>query len=424
MEIKANRLSENMISMLGLKGLEYVLNFALLPILLRVLGPERFGAYAFMQGIIQYFIIITDYGFNMTAPRDIAKSVNNSQKVADIFCNVMVAKFILCCSFTMISVIFAIFSGLAYKLDIVLFFATYAMVVGNIIFPIWFFQGIQQMRYITIVNIAARFLMVAAVLFFVKGPEDYLLAAFLQSSVTVVAGIFSFGIIFKKYSFVLTNFHSLRLKETLKEGWSIFVSTIAINIYTTTTIVILGVLTSNIIVGYYSAANKVLDSIRGIMNTITQTIYPHVAKMISEQKPQVFLFLRHFFYMYVGGCAFGGVILFFLAWLVVKILFGPGYEPSINILKILAFVPFAVAISNVYGVQCLLNFGYQKTFSNILVLGATFNLLIVGVLIYFFQAIGAALSMLLTESGVAIASIYYVKKIHTIDFMCKRNGWE
>lgn len=419
MEIKANRLSENIFAMLSLKGLEYILNFALLPFLLRVLGPERFGALAFMQGIIQYFIIITDYGFNMTAPRDIAKAVSDSKAVARIFSNVIAAKCILCIGFTLMAVFAAELSGIIWQMDIYLFLATYMMVIGNILFPVWFFQGIQQMRYITLVNIAARSLMVVSVVYFVRGPQDYLAAAFLQSSVTVAAGVFSFLIIKKKYPFVLIRPDMQSLKEILKDGWHIFVSTIAINIYTTTTIVVLGVLSNNTIVGYYSAANKVLDSIRGVMNTITQTIYPHIARMIQEKRGKVFLFLKRLLYVYGGSCAIGGVLLFFLARLVVKILFGPGYEASIGILKILAWVPPVVAISNVYGIQCLLNFGYQKIFSRILVEAAVFDLLIVGILIYLFQAEGAAWSMLLTELFVTAGTIYHVKKIPEIDFTKK-----
>lgn len=416
MEIKANRLSENIFAMLSLKGLEYILNFALLPFLLRVLGPERFGALAFMQGIIQYFIIITDYGFNMTAPRDIAKAVSDSKAVARIFSNVIAAKCILCIGFTLMAVFAAELSGIVWQMDIYLFLATYMMVIGNILFPVWFFQGIQQMRYITLVNIAARSLMVVSVVYFVRGPQDYLAAAFLQSSVTVVAGVFSFFIIKKKYPFVLIRPDILSIKEILKDGWHIFVSTIAINIYTTTTIVVLGVLSNNTIVGYYSAANKVLDSIRGVMNTITQTIYPHIARMIQEKRGKVFLFLKRLLYVYGGSCAIGSVLLFFLARLVVEILFGPGYEESIGILKILAWVPPVVAISNVYGIQCLLNFGYQKIFSRILVEAAVFDLIIVGILIYLFQAEGAAWSMLLTELFVTAGTIYHVKKIPEIDF--------
>lgn len=417
MKIKANKLSENIIAMLSLKGIEYILNFALLPFLLRVLGAERFGALAFMQGVVQYFIIITDYGFNMTAPRDIAKSVMNSNAVARIFSNVIAAKCILCITFTVLGILFMVFTGFDKKLDIPLFWATYTMVIGNIVFPVWFFQGIQQMRYITLVNIAARAFMVISVIYFVRGPEDYLVAAILQSSVTILAGFFSFIIIRKNYAFVFVKPDKKAIKEIMKDGWHIFVSTIAINIYTTTTIVVLGILTNNTIVGYYSAANKVLDSIRGVMNTITQTIYPHVARMVQDKKEKVYPFLRRLLCIYGGGCTIVGILLFVLAWLVVKILFGPGYDESINILKILAFVPPIVAVSNVFGIQCLLNFGYQRAFSKILVSASIFDLIIVGFLISFFQAEGAAFSMLLTELFVTIGTIISVKKHTNIDFI-------
>lgn len=74
MYVKISKLYENIFSLISLRGLEYILNFILYPYLLRTIGVDRFGEIAFTQAIIQYFIILIEYGFNMTAPRDIAKN--------------------------------------------------------------------------------------------------------------------------------------------------------------------------------------------------------------------------------------------------------------------------------------------------------------------------------------------------------------
>lgn len=84
-------------SLISLKGVEYILNFALFPYLVRVLGVERFGAVAFMQGIVQYGIILVDYGFNLTGPRDIARA-NSTKEIGRIFSNIMASKCLLFCA--------------------------------------------------------------------------------------------------------------------------------------------------------------------------------------------------------------------------------------------------------------------------------------------------------------------------------------
>ena len=68
-----NKLAGNIISLFTLKGAEYIISFITLPYLLRVLGPEKYGAIAFVQVIINYGVLLVDYGFNLTAPRDIAR---------------------------------------------------------------------------------------------------------------------------------------------------------------------------------------------------------------------------------------------------------------------------------------------------------------------------------------------------------------
>ena len=69
-------LIENIISLLSIKGLEFILAFITFPYLVRVLQVQNFGLLAYAAGIIQYFILITDFGFNLSGPRDIAQHDN------------------------------------------------------------------------------------------------------------------------------------------------------------------------------------------------------------------------------------------------------------------------------------------------------------------------------------------------------------
>ena len=70
----SGRLIENIFSMVTLRALEYILAFILVPYLLRVLGPSNFGAVVFMQGLMGYLVLVVNYGFNLTAPRALARA--------------------------------------------------------------------------------------------------------------------------------------------------------------------------------------------------------------------------------------------------------------------------------------------------------------------------------------------------------------
>lgn len=417
MKIRINKLTENITSLISLKGAEYILNFILFPYLVRVLGVERFGAIVFMQSIVQYGIILVDYGFNLTGPRDIARASKREQ-ISQIFSNIMAGKFLILFIVTAGSVLtIQLFKEIGYDFDSNLYWAVYLLVIGNFAFPVWFFQGIQQMRYITIFNIIARSITVILVFAFVKEPDDYLLAALFQSMTLLIAGCFSLFVIKKQFSYVLIKPNWIGIKQTLIDGWHIFVSTIAINIYTTTNTVVLGALTNNTVVGYFGTANKLIDCVKGVMFTLNQAVYPYVSNKMKEGMIQTINFIKKYFWVYSGGTFLGGCILLILAPIVVQLLFGPGYEKSIFILRLMSFLPFIISISNVFGIQIMLNWGYQKNFSRILVCAAILDLLLIIPLVQYFQGIGAAITMIIVELIVTLGTAYYVLKIKKIKLL-------
>lgn len=409
MYLKVNKLYENVFSLVSLKGLEYLLNFIIFPYLLRVLGAEIFGMVALMQSFIQYFIILVDYGFNMTGPRDIARE-SEKNKIAEKFINIMASKFLIFVFITIIAFIGVILFSYYKAFNVVLFWVVYISVLGNIIFPIWFFQGIQQMRYITIVNVLARFIALILIFIFVRDKNDYILAALFQSSITVLAGIFSFIILIKKYRYIFLFPKWCNVKLEIINGWHIFLSTIAINIYTSTNIVILGILTSNTIVGYFSAANKLIDSIKGLMTAITQAVYPYISNLLRKSEKETLMFIKRFTKLYCGSFFVSSILLIFLSENIINILFGKEYVNSVIILQMMSILPFIISISNIYGIQIMINWGYQKEFSKILIKAAIFDFILIWPSINILGSVGLVLTVILVEILVTILTVYYVKK--------------
>ena len=251
-------LIENIFSLLTLRALEYILAFILVPYLIRVLGPLHFGMIAFMQGIMEYFRIFVDFGYSLTAPKAIAQA--EEQNISSLFAKYFYGK--VCILIFITAVFFAIYNLqrilLGNTIDILLFQVMYCGIIGNVLFPVWFFQGIQKMRYITILNMSGRICTMLGIFLLVKFPDDYILAAFLQSCTPLIAGIFSIVWLRKHYTGLFKLPPMGEIINSYKEGWSIFVSSLAVNLYTATNVVVLGMLTNNVIVGYYSAADKLI----------------------------------------------------------------------------------------------------------------------------------------------------------------------
>ena len=396
--------------MVSLKGLEYLLALAILPYLVRVLGVEKYGTIVFMQSIIQYFVIIIDYGFNIITPRRIAIT-NDLLEQGEIFSSVIICKIILGTFLTLLFLIIYLFTFSLNFIDIKLFAALYLNVIGNIMFPIWFFQGIQKMEYITVINILSRSITVIAIFLFVCTPEDYIIAAACHSLTNVLSGIFALLFLIKKYNYLFL-FPSIKyVANTFIEGWEIFISTLAINAYTATNIIVLRLFTNDVIVGYYGAANKIIDSIKGILNPISLAIFPYISQQVIINKSNAILFIRKVLKCY----SIFGFIMFFILFIfsdeIVSVLLGVQYEQSIILIKILSAIPFLVAISNVLGTHTLLTFGYNRIYSRILLVSALISIILIIPMSYFFSDKGAAFTMLLTEFCVTLMMYVSLRKL-------------
>lgn len=395
-------LMENIFSMLTLRGLEYVLSFLLVPYMLRTLGPANYGAIVFMQSIVSYFNLFIDFGFNLTAPRDLAQSEKNA--IPSIFSAYIWAKIILWLGVSVIFilgiVIIRYFTG--YDFDFILFVAVYTSVLGNVLFPIWFFQGIQQMRYITIINLIGRFFTIGCIFILVKSSADYVKAAFFLSCTPLLAGVLSVLFIAAHFPGILQKPDFDKIRDVIYRSRQIFISNLAVNLYTGTDIVILGILTNNTIVGYYSGADKLIACVKRGIWAINEAIYPYISRKFQESYEKAVIFLKKQFMVYTCLGILGGLCILFLSPYVVPWLLGDKYIPSIVPLQILSFVPFIVSISNIFGYETMLPLGMENAYSRILLAASVLNLIIIGPLIYFYSANGVSIAVVITEFFVTL----------------------
>jgi len=402
------RLLENFISLSILQGANYILPLITLPYLVRVLGPEKFGLLAFAQAFVAYFGILIDYGFNLSATREVSIHRDNKEKLNEIYSSVTIIKIsIYIISLILMSII--VFSFEKFKKDYLLYYLYFLGMISGILFPSWLFQGLEKMKYITIINIATRVFFTIMIFVLIKEQTDYYFVPILNSIGGILGGFAALWIIRKNFNIKFKIPTLDRILYELKEGWHIFISTVAISLYTVSNTFILGLFTNNTIVGYYSAAEKIIKAVQGLLTPVSQTIYPYISKLVKESKEKGLKFLQKITFL-IGGISFiSSLILFIFADLVVKFLLGNQYEESVPVLRILAFLPFIIALNNIFGIQTMLTFNYKEAFSKILISASIINILLAFILVPLYQHIGISFAVLISEIFVTVFMFLFLQ---------------
>lgn len=407
--IESNKvLFKNFTSLSLLQIANYLFPIITLPYLVRVLGPEKYGLVNFAAAFVMYFSIITDYGFNLSATQDISVNRNNAERTSQIFSAVIIIKMIL---FSASAILFTaiIFAFPIFQKDLLLYAITFVTVFGSGLFPIWFYQGIEKMNYILIINVAVRTILTVLIFLLIKQESDYLLFSILNSIAFVVVGIAGFMIATNKINVKFFLPKKAILKQQLVDGWNLFLSTIWINLYTTSNVFVLGLFAPANVVGYFAAADKVRMAFQGILSPVTQSVFPHVNKMLSESYERFIGFNKKILKIGFVIGALISLVIFLFAEPIVNVVLGNEYQSSVLVLRIIAWLPLIIILSNVLGIQTMIPLSKHKAFSMILFFAAMINLIVSFIIVPIYFEIGTSISLLITEMFVTISFYLFIK---------------
>lgn len=404
-----NALIKNIISLLGIQGMNYIIPLLTLPYLVKTLGPISYGILGFSFSLIQYFTRMTDYGFNLTATKEIA-SDKNIENVSRIFWSVSICKLLLTILSFLILMLLIEFNDFIYEQRQVILYS-FGMVVGSFLFPIWLFQGLEKMGWIAVSNIGSRLIAIPFIFIYVNKPEDVWVSALITSLTSILAGVVSYCYIIKYKWIRRVKISKKDIVSQFHSGFHIFVSSSAVSLYTTSIPVILGFMAGPIAVGYYVAADKLRLAIQGIISPISQAVYPRIVYMLSNDREKAFYFIRKLFFWQAGSTLFLSIMVMVFSSFIIHFLYGGSYEPSVIILLILSPTIFLVGVSNVLGTQMLLTFDYKNVYSKIVLAAALLSLIVIFPLVYLLSAKGAAIAVFITEILVVVLMYLNVKKI-------------
>lgn len=403
------RLYENFLSLSLLKGLTYIFPLITLPYLARILGPEKYGLIVFAQSFVIYFNILTDYGFNLSATKDISLNRENINKVSEIFSTVILIKLIL---FIFSLVIFSIiiFAFPKFRSDYLIFYYSFILVFSNTLFPIWLFQGMEKMKFITYITLFARVFFLICIFVFIRNQNQYELVPLFNSLGHLISSLLAIYLAVKYIGISITKPSFQSLKYQIKKGWYFFVSSLFGNFYTSSNIFILGILTNNQLVAYYHGADRIIYAFKGLLVPISQTVFPFFSKLHSKSEAKSINALKRLGVLISTFSFFSSIIIFIYSPLITKLILGDQFTESVIIMRIMSLIPFVVSLSNIFAIQGLFAFKGAKSASRIFVYASLFHIPTFILLTIMFSIRGAVIAVLMTEIFVSVFSYLKFKK--------------
>jgi len=411
MSIEKNKknLYSNFFSLSILQVFSYILPLITLPYLVKTLGTENFGLVIFAQSFIVFLNIFVDFGFNLSATREISIYRDNKDKITEIFSSVIIIKaFLMFLSFVILTV--TILSVKSFSNNWELYYFSFLLVIGNAMFPVWYFQGIEKMKYITIVNILSKLIFTLLIFVIVRDSNDFLYVPILYGIGSIIGGGVSLYII--RYSFHQSfNFQKWNvLQKYFMESSQFFLSRLSSVGYSNINTFLVGILLTPNLVTYYYLADKIVHVSLSIFNPIVQTIYPYLSKKFE------FEFFIKLLLLVISGSFVILLLLFFLSDFISFILLKEYNQTFIQIVHILIVL---IPISIIYvfiGAPLLLARGFKKEFNLSIIYGFVLHLIVLTFLytyylnysnhdtiVYWF-----ATSLVVSKFSVLLLRSYYV----------------
>ncbi|MCL4100575.1 oligosaccharide flippase family protein [Fibrobacter sp. HC4] len=388
-----------------------VMPFVTLPYLLRTVGAEKYGMVVFAQTIAAYFSYLINFGLDVSAVRDISINRDSNEKLSKIVCTVLSTKLL----FFLISLLLLNFGLTLFpigNLRISLFYFAFLGCFADVLYPTWFYQGIEKMKYLTIVKTISVLVYTLCIFLFVKNPIHFERVALIQSLCNILAGAISTFILLKIIKVKLVIPSVSEIIATIKDGFPFFLSRISNFFNSSLAKIVCGTFFSMQLVAAYDLMSKVASGMSLPMSMLNQAAYPFIAKEKNRS------FVVKFFVAVMMISALLGTTMFISAPLM-EFIFAKGSLPeAIPLIKIASVTVFFIGIDVCMGAPILISFGYSAPFNrSVYLASAVLVLVIVG--LYILDGItykSFALAYLLAEITTTIYRFYYCRKYNLIDF--------
>lgn len=385
----------------------------------RILLPSAVGTVAYAFNISSYFSILAFLGIPTYGLREISKVRHNPEALSKVYSELLVINAISTTCFG-IAYLILIFSVAEFRSNLPLYLITGGSIVLNYLNNSWLFEGLEEFRFISIRNIVFKFVCFILLIVFVKQQSDYLIYA----SITVLgtAGNYFLNMAYAP-RLVKFSLRGLNLKRHLQSIFALVVVNIAIELYSMVDTTMLGAISADENVAYYTYAQRIVRIFLQIINSFTIVVVPRLAYYFKEKRQEEFDELVSKTLETIVVLAVPLIVgIQIVGHDAIVLLYGMPFTDASPVLRILSFLLIISPIGYLLGSRMLLVTDHEKQMVICVGLGAIVNVIGNSVLIPYFAQIGAAVASVISEICVMVIYVWYGHKYYKLNISPKEVG--
>jgi PST family polysaccharide transporter len=393
-KLATGSLAQNTAALYGLHFTGIALSLIAIPFLARVLRPEGWGLVVFAQSFAAILTLVLEYGFYLSASRAIARTGDDTPRVAEIVAEVQAARLMLMLAITAVAVLSQEFVPLFQENPLHLFWA-WVIAISQGSSAQWYYLGVERQALPAITDAISKVLATALVLVTVRDPSDGPLVLAIYGISMLIWSVAMNLMIYRSVPFLLPRYGAgLRM---LRDSFDLFLFRAASGSYVTANSFLLGAMAAPPVVASFGGAERLVRGATNLIHPVTQVIYPRVSHLLVRDRRKAGEILG----LSLFAVGLLGVLIACGAWVwapqLVRLFLGEGYEAAIPIVRALAMLPPIVAVSTVLGMQWALPVGLEKPYFRLVVTGALINVVLAVVLVPRLGGIGMAGALLMAE---------------------------
>ncbi|MBR4314996.1 MAG: flippase [Lachnospiraceae bacterium] len=375
-----------------------------IPYLSRMLGPSGIGTVSFAESIVSYFVLFANLGINIYGQREISYAQDDKSRRSIVFYNVFITKLI------MSLVVFVIYSISYFTVLHSIIYLILSIQIISVIFDItWFFQGIEEFDKIVIRNTIIKLLNIIFIYTFVKGKDSVIIYC-ISVALFPLLGFLSLWPNLSTYLEKI-DLSKINISNVLKVSLTLFLPTIAIQVYTVLDKTMIGIITKDALEnGYYEQSIKISRSLLMLITALSTVVIPRVGYYYDKNdhdmvKDILYRSYRFVFMMSIPMC-FG---LYFVSYNFIPWFLGAGFNKSIILVQIFSLLIICISLSNVTGMQYFVPTEQQTKLTISVCIGAVVNFILNCLLIPNFKSVGAAVASVIAEAIITIVQFVLAK---------------